>query len=313
MKKNILVIGGTGYIGSEVIYQLGKESDICVTSFSRHISDNCSSFIGTMTSLEDLERVFANNTITNTIILGGFKSIAYSQHVPLYAENEIVGLINILNTCVKYNCKKIIFLSSSSIYESGTSISESDSISTKSFYAFIKHTSESLIKWYHKYKYLDYVILRCFNVCGINSLQEKSDDIISLSFARDSIEIYGHDFNTLDGTLIRDYVHVKDVANAILQAINYEKSEIFNIGSGIGYSILEILKIIEESKVQKIEKFFSSRREYDQDCLVADITKAETELQWHPYYELNDIIEEEKVYFNNKNDDRKRRNEQCLQ
>ena len=305
MKNHILVIGGTGYIGSEVVYQLKKNPDICVTSFSRHINENCTSFAGSMASLSDLENVFSQNSITITIILGGFKSIGDSQCVPLYANNEIVGLINILNTCVKYKCKKILFLSSSAVYESGSSISESDSISAKSFYAFIKHTSESLIRWYHKYQYLDYVILRCFNVCGINSLQEKSDDIISLSFARDSVEIYGHDFNTLDGTLIRDYVHVKDVGNAILQAINYEKSEIFNIGSGIGYSILEILKIIEESKVQKIEKFFSSRREYDQDCLVADITKAETELKWHPHYKLNDIIEEEKLYFDNKNDDKK--------
>ena len=152
MKKNVLVIGGTGFIGSEVIFQLQKEGKYNIYSFSRSKNDNCPSFIGNVEKIETLEKVYQEISVDVTLILYGLKSIAASVDIDKYSKNEIDGMINILDCCDKYNCKKIIYISSSAIYSSGENINEDSELELKSFYSFTKYTNENLLIWYKKIK-----------------------------------------------------------------------------------------------------------------------------------------------------------------
>ncbi len=292
MKKNVLVIGGTGFIGSEVIFQLQKEGKYNIYSFSRSKNDNCPSFIGNVEKIETLEKVYQEISVDVTLILYGLKSIAASVDIDKYSKNEIDGMINILDCCDKYNCKKIIYISSSAIYSSGENINEDSELELKSFYSFTKYTNENLLIWYKKIKNIDYEILRCFNVVGVTSQKRISNDIISLLLQNNRLDILGTDFNTFDGTLIRDYIHVKDVARAILKCIELNSSNILNVASGKGYSIKEIIELTKQYKLIDIKTSVLPKRAFDQDCLIANIQTTKEILDWYPVYSIENIIKD---------------------
>jgi len=292
MKKNVLVIGGTGFIGSEVIFQLQKEGKYNIYSFSRSKNVNCPSFIGNVEKIETLEKVYQEISVDVTLILYGLKSIAASVDIDKYSKNEIDGMINILDCCDKYNCKKIIYISSSAIYSSGENINEDSELELKSFYSFTKYTNENLLIWYKKIKNIDYEILRCFNVVGVTSQKRISNDIISLLLQNNRLDILGTDFNTFDGTLIRDYIHVKDVARAILKCIELNSSNILNVASGKGYSIKEIIELTKQYKLIDIKTSVLPKRAFDQDCLIANIQTTKEILDWYPVYSIENIIKD---------------------
>lgn len=292
MKKNILVIGGTGFIGSEIISQLIKIDEYNTYSFGHKKNDSCTSFIGDVEKIETLEKVYKEIHFDVTLVLYGLKSIGGSIDISKYSTNEIGGMINILSCCDRYGCKKVIYTSSSALYTSGQNIDENSDLECKSFYSFTKYTNENLLRWYKKIKNIDYEIVRCFNVAGITESNRVSNDIISLILQENKITILGSDFETSDGTLIRDYIHVKDVARAIVKCIELKNSNIFNIASGNGYSIKELIKIIEEHKKSRINVSLAPRRDIDQDCLIADIHKAKTVLDWSPSFSIDDIIDD---------------------
>lgn len=290
MIKNVLVIGGTGFIGTECILHLLKDKNYIPISFSRHENTLCKYYTGNVDDYDSLEKVYIENRIDVTLILYGYKSIANSIDLSAYSSNEIVGMINILKCCEQHGCNKVVYLSSSALYSSGTNLMENSKLEQKSYYAFTKYTNENLLKWYKKYKKIDYVILRCFNVVGKTENNVYSNDIINLAIKKKAICIFGKDFNTEDGTLIRDYVHVNDVAFAVLKAIEYNKSDVFNVASGSGYSIKQIINLIVNQIKEPIKVTFSSKREFDQDALIADISKTKSKLGWEPKYSIDDII-----------------------
>ena len=166
VKKNVLVIGGTGYIGSEVIQTLKNDKKYNIISFSHQVNNNCLSYVGDVLISSELTRVHQEWNIDVTLILYGLKSISNSENVSKYANNELVGLVNILTACEKYGCKKVVYLSSSSVYESGNKLHENSPTKINCFYSYIKQTSEELLKWYKKKSNIDFVIFRCFNVAG---------------------------------------------------------------------------------------------------------------------------------------------------
>jgi UDP-glucose 4-epimerase len=292
MKKNVLVIGGTGYIGSEVILELENNKKYNVVSFSHQINEYCLSYMGDVLNSSELERVYRECNIDVTLILYGLKSISNSDDVSSYANNELVGLINILTACEKYGCKKVVYLSSSSVYDSGINIQENSPTKINCFYSYIKQTSEELIKWYKKKSNIDFVIFRCFNVAGYSNIGKKTKDIVSLALTNNYLNVFGNTFDTPDGTLVRDYIHVKDVASAIIKAIDFPYSEIFNLGTGKGYSVFSIVERIKEISNKDINIFISNKRDFDQACLIADITKIKKLLDWAPKYDLDLIIRE---------------------
>lgn len=289
MKKNILVIGGTGLIGSEVVKKLSIDKKYKIFCFSHKKSDFCISFAGDVSNLPEIEFIYQNYKINVTLILFGQKSVEYSFNTTFYTKNDFLGLVTILNCCEKYSCNKVIYLSSSAIYKSANSITEKHEIILNSYYSFLKIMSERLLEWYRFSKNIDYVILRCFNVVGFSE-DCKTNDIISLLFKNSYLNVFGKNFATTDGTLVRDYVYVVDVADAIEKAIEYKGSNIFNIGTGVGYSILQIIKNFETITSRKINFTYLPRRSYDQDILVANISKAKAELNWEPSYSLEKII-----------------------
>ena len=127
---------------------------------------------------------------------------------------------------------------------------------------------------------------------GFSSIGKVSNDVISLILNRKKLDVYGIDYDTPDGTLIRDYISVQDVANAIVCAIDYNNSDIINIGSGVGYSVLEIIEIIETIVGIKVELNFLNKREIDQPFLIADVAKAIKKLGWKPTKDLVQIIKD---------------------
>lgn len=289
MKKSVLVIGGTGLIGSEVVNTLLDSKKYNVFSFSHRRNENCTSFVGDVSILPEIEFVFQNYKIDTTLILFGNKSVANSVDTNLYTKNDFLGLVNILYCCDKYNCKKVVYLSSSAVYKSGYKLKEDSPLCHNTYYSFLKNTSESLLEWYRLSKKIEYVVLRCFNVVGF-SKNRKTKDIISLLCENNKLTVFGNDFETTDGTIVRDYVWVSDVANAIEKSIDYPVSNIFNIGSGDGKSILDIIACYEKIFSLKPTISYSERRPFDQPILESDITKATKYLDWFPNYTLEDMI-----------------------
>lgn len=292
MKKNILVVGGTGFIGSQVIYQLLQNNEYEVYSFSRHKNSLCSSFVGNVMNKTTLDVVFKSIPIDVCLILYGLKSVADSSQISIYTENDLEGMINILNVCLDNGCTKVVYLSSGVVYQSGIKLTETSPTESNSLYSMLKLTNENLLFWYKQHKNLNYVILRIFNVCGFSSIGKVSNDVISLILNRKKLDVYGIDYDTPDGTLIRDYISVQDVANAIVCAIDYNNSDIINIGSGVGYSVLEIIEIIENIVGIKVELNFLNKREIDQPILIADAAKAIKKLGWKPTKDLVQIIKD---------------------
>lgn len=292
VRKNVLVIGGTGYIGSEVIQTLKNDKKYNIISFSHQVNNNCLSYVGDVLISSELIRVYQEWNIDVTLILYGLKSISNSENVSKYANNELVGLVNILTACEKYGCKKVVYLSSSSVYESGNKLHENSPTKINCFYSYIKQTSEELLKWYKKKSNIDFVIFRCFNVAGYSNIGKKTKDIISLTLENNYMNIFGNTFDTPDGTLIRDYIHVKDVASAIIKAIDYPNSEIFNLGFGRGYSVYSIARRIKKITKRDINISILKKRDFDQACLIADNSKTKKLLNWIPMYNLDSIIRE---------------------
>lgn len=291
MKKTVLVIGGTGFIGNEVVKKLLQDTQYNVISFSRHQNENCPYFLGDVQNLSDLEAVFNSTRIDATLILYGLKSIGNSSDTDLYTKNDYGGLNNILSCCKKYGCKKVVYLSSSAVYAEGTNLREDGPLAPKSFYSYLKISAEKLLEQTRAADGIEYVALRCFNVVGF-SKNKGTNDIISLLAKNNALNIFGEDFNTADGTLIRDYVYVKDVAAAVEKAILYGGSGIFNLGTGHGYSVKEIIQKYKEVSGKEPEIKITNRRSFDQAILSADISRAKELLGWVPEYSLEKMIKE---------------------
>ena len=291
-KKRILVFGGTGFIGGEIVLQLNKGVSYEPVSFSRTRNPICKSFVGDVTSQKDIESAFSYCDYEAVIIACGNKSIANSNDVVAYSENDLSGMVNILNACVNHKVKKIVYLSSAALYRSGFSLSEESPVEVRSFYSFIKQSNENLLYWYSLNKDLRFQIIRCFNVTGKSGFQRLTNDFLSLALRQKKIKIFGTDFETPDGTLIRDYIHVSDVASACIKAVECSGSNIFNIGTGNGFSIRQLLDYISKNYSMSYEIFELQRRKFDSDVLVSDNSKARVLLKWAPKYSLDMIIGE---------------------
>jgi UDP-glucose-4-epimerase GalE len=303
MNNNILVTGGAGYIGSHTCLAL-KESGFTPVVFD-NLSTGYKDFVkwgplvvGDLKSKEDIARAFKDFDIKHVIHIAGKAYVNESVQNPIkYFEENISVTTNLLAQFVKSRGENFIFSSSCSTYGDRLEdrILETDTQSPINPYGFTKLASEKLIKYLSKSYSFNFSILRYFNVAGadknleVGEMHDDETHVIPLmikAFLRKEIfKIYGRNFQTPDGTSIRDYIHITDLARAHVLAFNRNyldrKSLICNLGSGKGYSVLQLVNEIK--RLDPDFRFeFVDKRDGDPPILVADINQSRKILDWEP-------------------------------
>lgn len=313
MSKKILVTGGAGYIGSHVVRQLGE------AGYDVIVYDNCSTgsadsilygnlILGDLADTELLYKVFSQHQFTAVLHFAASLIVPESVARPLdYYSNNTRNTLNLLQCCSLTGVNKIIFSSTAAVYGEPEKIPVTESTPTQPInpYGRSKLMSEWLIQDYAKASDLKYVILRYFNVGGaepsgrIGQISPNATHLIKVACdaalkRRKELLIFGTDFPTPDGTAIRDYIHVEDLASAHLDALRYlekaNQSEILNCGYGRGYSVREVVervKVIAENDFPVIE---TKRRAGDPACVMAESDKIRRVLNWQPKYNQLDTI-----------------------
>ncbi len=310
----VLVTGGAGYIGSHFVKQLNGNGykTIVVDNLSRgHKEAIHSDSIFENVSLLDfnkLSRVISNHKPEAVVHFAGFAYVGESVENPvMYYENNIVCSFNLLRALTENRINKIVFSSTCSIYGNPEKIpiDETQKSNPINPYANTKLIIEKMLYDFESAYGLRSVSLRYFNAAGadpegkIGESHNPEPHLIPIVLQtalgkREKVFIYGNDYNTPDGTCIRDYIHVNDLGAAHLKAlkflINGNKSEIINLGTGSGNSVLEIIQKSEKITGRKINYEFADRRKGDPAVLVADNKKASNLLNWKPEYSIEDIL-----------------------
>lgn len=310
---NILVIGGAGYIGSHVVYELLKNGnkvtvfDNLSTGLKENLFSDSEFVLGDILDYGSLVETMDDN-FDAVIHLAALKAVEESMLKPeLYAENNIIGTINILNAMVKNKIGVIIFSSTAAIY--GTPVKlpldENHPLNPENFYGFTKLEIERILSWYSKLKNIRYGSLRYFNAAGydpdgkVKGLEQNPGNLIPVIMEvatgkRDKLIIFGNDYKTQDGTCIRDYIHVTDLAWAHQQTLRYigEKDEdlTVNLATGQGYSVMDVYKRSLEICNVNIAMEFGKRREGDPPLIYATAKKAEALLGFKPRHSDLDTI-----------------------
>ncbi|WP_368487442.1 UDP-glucose 4-epimerase GalE [Clostridium sp. BJN0013] len=312
---SILVCGGAGYIGSHMVVELlerGKEIVVLDNFEKGHKPAVLGGkiYYGDLRDESAVDKVFKENKIESVIDFAAYSLVGESVSEPLkYFENNVGGTLNLLKSMRKYEVKYIVFSSTAATYGEPKNIPifEDDSTYPTNPYGESKLTVEKLLKWSDRAYGIKYAALRYFNAAGahISGLIGEDHDpethlipiILQVALKkRDKIFIFGDNYNTKDGTCVRDYVHVMDLANAHLLALDKiiedEESKIYNLGNGRGFSVKEVIEASREVTGQKIKAEIAPRREGDPAVLIASSKKAEEELHWKPKYNsLETIIE----------------------
>jgi UDP-glucose 4-epimerase len=311
---NVLVTGGAGYIGSHVVRQLLKQGHT-VTIFDNlsrgHIESVPAEAKFEKVNLLDyktLDEKLALYKIEAVIHFAAYAYVGESVENPgMYYENNVVGGINLLNALKKHNIKKIVFSSTCSLYGNPLKVPISEAESTKPInpYAQTKLMIENVLKDFDNSFGFKFVALRYFNAAGadfdgvIGESHEPEPHLIPIILdtalgKRKKIMIFGEDYPTSDGTCIRDYIHVYDLADAHIKALEYLMkgggSEIINLGTGDGNSVKEVIAIAKDVTGKDIPAEIAPRRAGDPASLVADNKKAKTVLGWQPKYKMKDIV-----------------------
>ncbi|RMD02485.1 UDP-glucose 4-epimerase GalE [Clostridium autoethanogenum] len=310
----ILVCGGAGYIGSHMIAELleNKKEVIVLDNFEKgHRSAILGGKVyeGDLRDDNILDRVFGENEIEAVIDFAAYSLVGESVDEPLkYFDNNVGGTLNLLKAMRKYNVKYIVFSSTAATYGEPKSIPILENAVTypTNPYGESKLTVEKVLKWSDRAYGIKYAALRYFNAAGAHINGVIGEDhrpethlipiILQVALKkRDKIFIFGDDYNTEDGTCVRDYVHVTDLANAHLLALHKimkdNESKIYNLGNGKGFSVKEVIEVSRKVTGQKIEAEIAPRRQGDPAVLVASSKKAQEELGWKPKYNsLENII-----------------------
>ncbi len=319
---SILITGGTGFIGSHTIVELlaaGRDL-VVVDNFSNSkpcVLDRLEQITGKKVTFYEvdlldydaLEKVFAENEIDSCIHFAGLKAVGESCSQPLrYYHNNLTGTFNLCALLSKYNAKRIVFSSSATVYGNPASvpIREDFPLSTTNPYGETKLMIERILKDLHAADPAWSVsILRYFNPIGAHSSGLIGEDPQGIpnnllpyitqvaSGKREFLSVFGNDYNTHDGTGVRDYIHVVDLARAHLKAIELAETvtgvDYFNIGTGVGYSVLDIVKAYEAATGKTIPYKITPRRPGDIDMCYADPTKAYEKLGWRAQYGIEEM------------------------
>ncbi len=311
--SNVLITGGAGYIGSHIVELLvkGKNKvfvyDNLVTGFRKLINKNAIFIRGDIKNKNKISNVIKKNNIDCIIHLAAYLNIAEAEkNKKKYYENNIGGTINLINACKNSSVKIIIFSSSCSVYgNTKGSIEENHKLNPKSIYARTKVESEKVLKKFSKKFNYKYGILRYFNVAGASNSGkigeiERSHGHLFKNLAiqslklRPVVNIYGKNYKTKDGTCVRDYIHVSDLAEIHIKLLKKieknNQSVLLNCGYGKGYSVEEIVKIFQKIK-KNVKVIYKDRRKGDVAQIYSNTKKIKKYLDWKPKYNnINKIL-----------------------
>ena len=311
----ILVIGGAGYIGSHVVKELldgGYEAlvfDDMSTGQEVNLFKEAGFIKGNILDREALDGAISQN-IDAVIHLAGKKAVGESMENPQkYAENNLNGVVNIVNSMVDNGVKHMVFSSSAAVYgmPQYLPLDEKHPLNPMSFYGYTKLATENLLSWYAKLKDFNYIALRYFNAVGyaadksITGREKNPQNLLPIIMEaatgkRDGFAIFGSDYDTPDGTCLRDYIHVSDLASAHVAAIKRlmtdKKSYALNLGTGKAISVKQIVDATENIIGKRLNYRFAPRRPGDPATVVAKAELAQQILGWKPKYtNIEDIIQ----------------------
>ena len=312
----ILVLGGAGYIGSHTVYELiDAGEDVVIvdnlqTGHKGALHPKARFYKGDIRDEKFLDDLFNNEKIDSVIHFAANSLVGESMIDPLkYYDNNLYGTMILLKSMVKNGIEKIVFSSTAATYgePEKTPIFENDRTKPTNTYGETKLSMEKMFKWVSKAHGLRYVSLRYFNACGAHVSGKIGEDhspethLIPLILQvpngkREHIGIFGDDYQTPDGTCIRDYIHVTDLAQAHILAVKYlnkgNESDIFNLGNGVGFSVKEVIETARKVTGHPIPAKISKRRAGDPAILIASSDKAKSILGWNPSHNsLDEIIE----------------------
>lgn len=312
---SILVCGGAGYIGSHTAYELFKRGedvivvDNLITGHKKAVMGG-KLYVGDIRDSEFMDKVFEQNDIEAVIDFAAFSLVGESVGKPLeYYENNVYGTMCLLKKMVKYGVKKIVFSSTAATYgePERVPIKEDDKTFPTNPYGETKLAVEKMLKWCDNAYGIKHVVLRYFNVAGADESGIIGEDhnpethliplILQVPLGkREFIEIYGDDYDTKDGTCVRDYIHVTDLADAHILALNKlrkdSSSAIYNLGNGEGFTVNEVVETARKVTGHSIPARVVARRPGDPAKLVASSDKIMSELGWNPKHNtLEEIIE----------------------
>ena len=311
----ILVVGGAGYIGShmikrfqdtdhqiEVLDNLSTGFEVNTQNYKLHVCD--------LSNKDQVHQILKDNNYESIMHFASFINVGESYIYPKkYYDNNVINTLNLLDCMVDLKISNFIFSSTAAVYgePSSTPIKEDQNIAPVNPYGNTKAIVEKILKDYDEAYGLKYISLRYFNACGAHidgTIGERHDPethlipliLQSASGRRKDFKVYGDDYDTKDGTCVRDYIHVMDLAEAHLlsleKLIKNQKSDIFNIGNNKGFSVREIIRMAEKVTQSKIPYEITSRRKGDPSELIADNKKISEKLNWSANYsDLKTILE----------------------
>ncbi len=307
----VCVVGGAGYIGSHTVYELKRAGhDVVVldnlsTGHREFVPEGVKLYLGDITKSKDVEAVFEKEDFDAVMHFAAKIVVPESVEKPLdYYYNNVEGVRVLLESVVKHDIKSFVFSSTAAVYGDAKGVCHEDDI-TKPInpYGETKLAVEKMIKWTASAAGFKYVVFRYFNVAGADKTLEigykssRSTHLIPIANEaalgiRDHLDIYGTDYETKDGTCVRDYIHVTDLAQAHVLGVEYLNkggdSQTMNLGSNEGYSVLEVVKAVE--KIVPIKYQYADRRAGDPAVLIASNDQAKNILGWEPKLSLEDMI-----------------------
>lgn len=310
----ILVLGGAGYIGSHTVYELieaGRDvvvADNLVTGFKAAVHPKAKFYQIDLRKREELDDLFEEENIDGVIHFAAFSQVGESMSKPLkYYDNNLCGTTVLLQSMVAHGIDKIVFSSTAATYGEPERIPilESDRTQPTNCYGETKLAMEKLMRWTGIAHPLHYVALRYFNACGahasgkIGEAHDPETHLIPLILQvplgkREKISIFGDDYPTKDGTCVRDYIHVSDLAQAHVLALDYlmkgGESDVFNLGNGVGFTVKEVVDVARSVTGHPIPAEIVPRRAGDPAQLVASSEKAKSVLGWKPQYDSLETI-----------------------
>lgn len=312
---SILVLGGAGYIGSHTVYELlgaGYEvivADNLQTGFRAAVHPKAKFYQADIRNRADLDQLFRAETIEGIIHFAASSQVGESMTDPLkYYDNNLCGTTVLLQAMVAHGLDKIVFSSTAATYgePERVPILESDPTKPTNCYGETKLAMERMMSWVSKAHGLQYVALRYFNACGahpsgeIGEAHDPETHLVPVILQvpngkREKVSIFGDDYETRDGTCVRDYIHVTDLSAAHVLALEYllkgGKSDVFNLGNGVGFTVREVIDTARKAAGHPIPAVLSPRRAGDPAQLVASSAKAKQVLGWKPQYDdLETII-----------------------
>jgi len=310
----ILITGGAGYIGSHIALECIRQGhkvtvfDNLSSGFIENIHPGVVFYKGSTLSNEDISNVMERSDFDGVIHMASYKAANESMINPSqYSINNIIGGINMINACIKYNIDKFVFSSSAAVYGKPLyhPIDEKHSLNPINYYGFSKLFIENNLEWFSKLKDIKYACLRYFNAAGFDKdgkilcKEKEPQNLIPIVMEvatkkRKAVDIYGNDYNTKDGTGIRDYIHVSDLSIGHIAALEYidttKNNLILNLGTSTGHSVLDVISKVKMISNKNIVFNFVDRRLGDPEIVIASSEKAKNTINWNPQFSDLDTI-----------------------